>query len=190
MIAVDANREVHSSEVRPSEVRPSMPSPTLSIAPPVVASSIIAPGRVAPPLLLLPFAPNDPDTIGRRRVLAGKGVLIVEDEMLPALDMEMAIEDEGGVPLGPIQTVEDGLAFVAGEGRLASIDVAILDVNLHGAEVFPLATVLRERGVPFLFHTGHASKAELQQRFPGAPVCSKPMMMNQLLDMVGRLVGG
>ena len=109
--------------------------------------------------------------------------------MLPALDMEMAIEDEGGTPLGPIQTVEDGLAFVADEGRLASIDVAILDVNLHGAEVFPLATVLRERGVPFLFHTGHASKAELQQRFPGAPVCSKPMMMNQLLDMIGRLVG-
>ena len=185
MIAVDTTREMH-----PSEVRSSMPRPALSIAPSLVALPFIAPGHVAPPLLFLPFAPNEPDTVGRRRALAGKGVLIVEDEMLPALDMEMAIEDEGGLPLGPIQTVEDGLDFVADADRLASIDVAILDVNLHGTEVFPLAAVLRERGVPFLFHTGHASKAELQQRFPGAPVCPKPMMMNQLLDMIGRLVEG
>ena len=107
--------------------------------------------------------------------------------MLPALDMTLSIEDLGGVALGPIQTVKDGLRFLAdGEGE--GVDVAILDVDLHGQEVFPVAEVLRERGVPFLFHTGHPSRPALRTQFPDAPVLTKPTMMNELLDVVGGLL--
>ena len=121
--------------------------------------------------------------------LAGRRVLVVEDEMLPALEMELAIEDAGGTPLGPIDTLARGLAFLDGaEGE--RIDVAILDVNLHGVEVFPLAERLQERGVPFLFHTGHGSREELKDRFPDAPLCSKPVQVEVLLAEAARLAAG
>ena len=122
-----------------------------------------------------------------RERLKGCRVLVVEDEMLPALDITMSIEDLGGVPLGPIDTLKSGLDFMA-DGRGEEVDVAILDVNLHGEDVFPLADALHEREVPFLFHTGHGKREVLQRRFPDAPVVVKPVLVDALLDAAGELL--
>jgi CheY-like chemotaxis protein len=117
--------------------------------------------------------------------LAGKRILIVEDEALVALDLEFAFEDEGAEVLGPALSLRDALE-VLGSGAL--IDGAVLDVSLGGTEVFPVAEMLCARGVPFLFHTGHATAASLDALFPGVTVCTKPALPTALIAVLLRLI--
>ena len=82
------------------------------------------------------------------QVLRGTRILVVEDEYLLADDLNNALADAGAHVLGPAASVEDATALIGNE---ATIDAAILDVNLRGDMVFPLADALRERGIPFAF---------------------------------------
>ncbi len=84
--------------------------------------------------------------------LSGRRVLVVEDESLVAMLLETILEDMGCTPVGPAPTVEEGLAMAAGT---APLDAALLDVNVAGRKVFPLAEVLKQRGIPFVFSTGY-----------------------------------
>ncbi|MGB3406979.1 MAG: response regulator [Jannaschia sp.] len=96
-------------------------------------------------------------------------ILIVEDEGLVALDMSMILEERGARVAGPCGTVEEAVRAV-----VDGIDVAVLDVDLHGKPVFPAADRLREIGVPFIFHTGRYDTETLRQRYGDVPVLSKP----------------
>jgi CheY-like chemotaxis protein len=115
--------------------------------------------------------------------LTGKRVLVVEDEALVALDLQFALEDEGAEVIGPALSLSDALDLVA---REPDIDGAILDVDLAGVEVFPAAELLRSRGIPFVFHTGHGSRANLSERFPGSLTCSKPTLPSTLISALLR----
>ena len=108
---------------------------------------------------------------GAMRRLLGMRVLVVEDEALVALDLQFALEDEGAIVIGPALSLPDALELLACEPH---IDGAILDVDLAGIEVYPAADLLRARGIPFVFHTGHGSRVSLSERFPGSLTCSKP----------------
>ena len=66
----------------------------------------------------------------------------------------------------------------------------MLDVDLGGVDVFPAAEELRRRGIPFLFHTAHADRAELQAQFGDVPVCRKPVSMTELIEVLARIAGG
>ena len=80
-------------------------------------------------------------------------ILVVEDEYILARQLVRALTQEGAVVLGPVPDVARALAMVAdGPG---AIDVAILDVNLVGEKVYPVADALLHRGVPFLFASGY-----------------------------------
>lgn len=127
-----------------------------------------------------------PGDIDRMPRLAGSRILLVEDEALIAMEIEMAIEDCEAQVVGPAASVDQGLELVDTVGK--EIDVAILDVDLHGLEVFPVASRLKELGVPFLFHTGHGRQRELNALFDDAPVCSKPTRMEKLLQTAGDLI--
>ena len=70
------------------------------------------------------------------------------------------------------------------------LSAAVLDVLVGTQDVFPVASCLAERGVPFLFHTGHANAAKLNERWPNAPVLAKPVAPGQLTLELGRLVNG
>ena len=118
--------------------------------------------------------------------LAGKHVLLAEDEAVLSIEIELALEDAGAVVVGPIARLHDGLALAA-TAPLA-IDAAILDIDLQGEDVYPLADVLCEQGIPFVFHTGHGSRQELKERFDSAPVCLKPAMTDEILRSVARLL--
>ena len=118
--------------------------------------------------------------------LLGKRVLVVEDESMLAMDLGFALEDEGAEVAGPSGTVSEALTLL--DAELADIDAAILDVDLHGLDVFPVARRLQEAGVPFLFHTGHATSAELGAVFPDAPVCTKPTLPERLAEEVSHLL--
>ena len=117
--------------------------------------------------------------------LAGRRVLLVEDEMMLALDLQIALEDQGACVLGPIDDVASGLALLDEE---APLDLAILDVDLHGEAVFPIAERLEARGTAFLFHTGHGSREALKARFASVPVCIKPVLAEDLIDQLRRLL--
>ena len=117
--------------------------------------------------------------------LSGRRILLVEDELLLAMDVQMALEEAGADVIGPIGSLAEGLALL---DREEVFDIAILDIDLHGEDVFPLAERLEARGVPFLFHTGHGDREALARRFRGTTVCIKPMLTERLVEATGELL--
>ena len=116
-------------------------------------------------------------------VLEGRTILLVEDEFLILMDLQMQLEDAGATVIAA-SSVSDGLAR-AGRG---AVDAAVLDVRLPDGEVYPVALALRDRAVPFLFHSGHAHRNEVQRLFPGAPALAKPVAEKVFLRAVEGLL--
>ena len=119
------------------------------------------------------------------QAFAGRRVLIVEDESLVAMLLETILEDMGCVPVGPASTVDEGLQMVA-EGE--RIDAALLDVNVAGRQVFPIAEALRERGVPFVFSTGYG-EGGLPDEWRGLPTLQKPFTEAAVRDALMNAMG-
>src|SRR3712207_9551920 len=88
-------------------------------------------------------------------ILRGKRVLVVEDDYFLAEDMRTDLERAGAEVVGPIPRLKQALDLLARGERL---DGTVLDINLAGEMVYPLADALRERGVPFVFATGYEEK--------------------------------
>lgn len=101
--------------------------------------------------------------------LTGRRILVVEDESLVAMLIETILEDLGCIPVGPAATVPEGLTLATGE----SLDAALLDVNVAGQQVFPVAQALADRGVPLVFSTGYG-EAGLPDQWRGRPTLQKP----------------
>ena len=112
--------------------------------------------------------------------LSGCRVLVVEDEFLIADELRGELAGAGAQVLGPIGHLEGALTLARAEG---TIDAAVLDLNLGGTEVFPLADLLIERGVPVVFSTGYDA-ASLPSRFAAVPTCLKPVPISALVTAV------
>lgn len=130
--------------------------------------------------------PRSAKSGGNAKALSGRRILIVEDEAMLALDLEFAFEDAGAHVLGPAVSLEQALALIGG---LPEIDVAVLDVDLAGKPVIPVAEALAAIGVPFVFHTGHGDRIDLLARFPGARLLMKPVLTARLVAEVASLLG-
>ncbi|QQP91896.1 PAS domain S-box protein [Skermanella sp. TT6] len=118
--------------------------------------------------------------------LAGPGarVLVVEDEALTALAMEQVLLDAGLAVLGPVGRVEDALDLL----RETVPDVAVLDVNLFGRTVFPVAERLQALGVPFLFCSGYSRLDDLSENLRRAPLLAKPVLADHLIATLSGLI--
>ena len=103
------------------------------------------------------------------QAFAGRRVLVVEDESLVAMLLETILEDMGCIPVGPASTVDEGLRMAADE----AVDAALLDVNVAGRQVFPVAQLLKDRGVPFIFSSGYG-EGGLPDEWRGQPTLQKP----------------
>ncbi len=112
----------------------------------------------------------------------GRRILVVEDEYVLAQDLRLELEDAGAEVLGPAPSVAEALALLA---REAPPDAAILDVNLGGELVFPVAEALRERGVPFMFATGY-DRSSLPPAYADVPRCEKPFDVGRCLRALFR----
>lgn len=110
-------------------------------------------------------------------------VLLAEDELFVALDLQDIIEEAGFSVNGPFVSVASALAAI--ESSLP--DCAILDVRLADGEVYPVAEALQAAGVPFIFHSGHADASLLVERFPSATVCGKPCSPARLQDTLRQI---
>lgn len=98
-------------------------------------------------------------------------VLVVEDNLLLAEVLGQILEDFGCEVLGPVPSVESGLRM-AGE---ASLDGAILDINLRGEVCFPIAETLAGRRVPYMFLTGYDNSRLIPPEHRAAPRLVKPV---------------
>ena len=96
-------------------------------------------------------------------------ILIAEDEFLLGVQLEEDLRSAGCPIVGPFSTLE----MATQAAHRERFDVAILDINLNGSMVYPLADELSARGVPFVFLTGYIS-ASLPERFKQAPRLAKP----------------
>lgn len=103
--------------------------------------------------------------------LDGIRVLLVEDSLLLAEVTCDTLESFGVVVVGPVPDVESGLKLA----REAQLDGAMLDINLHGDFSFPIADVLLERNIPFVFLTGYDSRRVVPPRHQSAERLSKPV---------------
>jgi DNA-binding response OmpR family regulator len=113
--------------------------------------------------------------------LQGRRILIVEDEAMIALDLELALERAGCVVVGPRPRLADALLHVDDE----PFDAALLDINVHGELVFPLAELLAARGIPFVFLTGYG-EVILPAHFRERPVCRKPCAAHRPLQALAQ----
>ncbi len=114
--------------------------------------------------------------------LAGCRVMVVEDEFLVAMLLENILQDEGVIIVGPFGRV---LPAIEAAER-AELDLAVLDVNVAGEKIHPVAEALSRRGVPFLLLSGYGAAAAPDH--PDWPVCSKPFDRKALLKRLSLLL--
>lgn len=111
----------------------------------------------------------------RSRSLAGRRLLMVEDEVLVGMMAKRILEDLGATVLGPYGGLADGLAAARSE----RFDGALLDFNLAGEFADPLADLLIARGIPFVFVTGY-QRDSIDRRYANVPVLPKPLEAESL----------
>ena len=111
-------------------------------------------------------------------------ILIVEDEMLVAMNIEDMLLDLGHEVAGLASRLEPALSLA----REGEFDLAMLDVNLAGETSFPVAHILAGRGIPFLFATGYGRQG-LEPGHEDVPVLQKPYREAQVAAGLAALLG-
>jgi CheY-like chemotaxis protein len=113
--------------------------------------------------------------------LTGRRALVVEDEVLVGMLIEEMLQ-ELGYEIAALSTHLDQALTLA---RTAAFDVALLDINLNGRQSFPVADVVRARGLPLLFATGYGSRI-LPGPYRDAPILQKPFSLAELKGALQR----
>lgn len=98
-------------------------------------------------------------------------VLIVDDEVLIALDLAFEVERMGATVIGPAHSVDEAAAMVSGK----EAGLALLDIDVNGKPVWPLAEGLIERGWKVTFISADPSYPELRTRFAACRFINKPV---------------
>jgi CheY-like chemotaxis protein len=110
------------------------------------------------------------------KLLAGRRILVVEDEMLILMMIESILEDLGCESVTTAATVEQAISLIEAQ----VFDAAMLDVNLKGINSRPVADTLAARGVPFVFATGNASHHTMDG-YDDRPILRKPFTDKDLI---------
>lgn len=114
---------------------------------------------------------------------AAPGILVVEDEYLIRMLLEDMLDELGF----NVAAAVGSIAEAAQQAQAGAFKAAILDVNVDGEEIFPVADVLAERGLPFVFVTGYGENS-LPERFRGRPALQKPFQADRLKATLDNLL--
>jgi PAS domain S-box-containing protein len=147
---------------------------------PLVAAP--APQEPAPPPTVAGASAGEP-LAERAAQVQGLRVLIVEDALLLALELEAGLQEAGVEIVGSAADLDEAMSMVN-----LPLDAAVLDANLNGVSVLPVAEALAKRGVPFVFATGYGDNKFGPQGF-GAPVIRKPYDVTQVAAALAEVTG-
>ncbi len=111
-----------------------------------------------------------------------KKILIVEDDVLIAMDLALIVEEAGGAVIGPFHTVEAALEGLESD----RLDLAILDFNIGPRTSEKIAVRLAEMDVPTAFLTGHSSQY-VTGEIPAATVIEKPVSQAKIARLLAEL---
>jgi len=125
-----------------------------------------------------PAKRSDKNTGDLSHLEAGSAVLLVEDESMVAMMVEETLAELGFCVIGPYGT----LAEAMGAATNAHLDAAILDINLGGQLVYPVADLLSSKGVPVVFVTGYGMES-IETRYTDIPLLQKPLDRRTLHDL-------
>ena len=129
---------------------------------------------------------SDSQQTGGGHWLAGKRLLVVEDEFLIALDIGSIFESVGA-EVKTANRVDQALAVIKSDGPF---DAAVLDLKLERETSMPIAEQLQAQGVPFVFLTGAAGDASIVAQFANAPVVGKPFDSETLFSALKQAMSG
>jgi CheY-like chemotaxis protein len=118
------------------------------------------------------------------KALRGRRVLVIEDEMLVAMEFESLLQRQGCAVVGPASTVDRALALLDHDQP----DAALLDLNLNGESASAVAVALRTRGVPFVLVTGYGEAQSSEPELQGAPRVDKPVNHQELVRALARVM--
>ena len=130
----------------------------------------------------VPIHPPSPVN-GHARKIEGMRVIIVEDAILLAMELEAGLLEAGVEVIGSAALVDEAMALVD-----MPMDAAVLDCNLNGESVIPVAEALAARGVPFLFATGYGESRGAPEGFD-APIIRKPYDIAQITSALADITG-
>jgi CheY-like chemotaxis protein len=116
-------------------------------------------------------------------MLAGRRLLVVEDEMMVLLHIEDTLADLGCTSVSAASTVDQALDLI----NAHDFDAAMVDVNLDGRKSYPVADALAARGVPFVFSTGYSGQT-LDDGYRDRPVLGKPYREADLVAVLAELL--
>ena len=122
-------------------------------------------------------------TVRSRGDVRGLRVLVVEDAALLAWELDAGLTEAGAVVVGPAADVDEALGLLD-----QPIDAAVLDCNLNGESVRPVAEALAARGAPFLFATGYGDNQGAPEGFD-APIIRKPYEVTQIIAALIEITG-
>jgi CheY-like chemotaxis protein len=117
------------------------------------------------------------------KLLSGRRVLVVEDEMMVLMLIEDMLADLGCESVTAAANVDQALALIEAQ----VFDAAMLDMNLNGNKSHAVADALAARGVPFIFSTGY-SGLNMSDRYGDRPVLKKPFLYEALGEILTRLL--
>lgn len=124
--------------------------------------------------------------MSERGHLAGATALIVEDQMLIAIDLEEILEDAGVTVLATLTSTRDAIDFLAQYVP----DIAILDIDLGHETSEPVARLLLEQNIPFVFATGYDDNGAIPADLSAVPVVRKPFEREGLRASLRTAMGG
>ena len=110
-------------------------------------------------------------------------ILVVEDEAAIAVMLEYGLTQLGYVVIGPTSRLSTAIELA----RDSELDAALLDVTIRGGRVYPVADILRQRGIPFLLASGYGKWA-LPEALREAPRLTKPFSMPELEEQLKQLL--
>jgi two-component sensor histidine kinase/ActR/RegA family two-component response regulator len=113
-----------------------------------------------------------------------KRVLLVEDEAIVGMMMRDILLEHGLFVIGPCCSLREAMSSAA----TAEFDCAILDLNLGGEAVYPVAAMLSERGIPFAFVTGYGRES-IEDRYKSIPILQKPIVREGLEEYLRQMLG-
>nr|WP_294525103.1 response regulator [uncultured Rhodopila sp.] len=106
---------------------------------------------------------------------AGRRILVVEDEMMIAILLDESLRSLGCTVVGPVGKLDAAIRLATD----AAFDAAVLDINIRGGQVFPVAEILEARGIPYVLASGYSDWV-LPNHLQGRPRLTKPFTLREL----------